>query len=36
MPMKSSGANNAIVEALACGLTVVTTDVGGICDYGGG
>jgi len=36
LPMKDSGANNAIVESLACGLPVITTDVGGIRDYGGG
>lgn len=36
LPMSASGANNAIVEALACGLPIVTTDVGGIRDYGGG
>jgi glycosyltransferase involved in cell wall biosynthesis len=36
MPMDASGANTAIVEALACGLPVVTTDVGGIRSYGGG
>jgi glycosyltransferase involved in cell wall biosynthesis len=35
MPMEDSGANNAIIEALACGLPVVTTDVGGIRNYGG-
>ena len=34
--MSDSGANNAIVESLACGLPVITTDVGGIRDYGGG
>jgi glycosyltransferase involved in cell wall biosynthesis len=36
MPMEDSGANNAIVEALACGLPIITTDTGGIRDYGGG
>ena len=36
LPMEDSGANSAIVEALACGLPIVTTDVGGIRDYGGG
>ena len=36
MPMNDSGANNSVVEALACGLPIVTTDVGGIRDYGGG
>ena len=36
LPMDDSGANTAIVEALACGLPIVTTDVGGIRDYGGG
>jgi len=36
LPMSDSGANNAIVESLACGLPVLTTDVGGIRDYGGG
>jgi glycosyltransferase involved in cell wall biosynthesis len=34
--MLDSGANTAIVAALACGVPVVTTDVGGIRDYGGG
>jgi glycosyltransferase involved in cell wall biosynthesis len=36
LPMNNSGANTAVIEALACGLPVVTTDVGGIRDYGGG
>ena len=35
LPMNNSGANTAIVESLACGLPIVTTDVGGIRDYGG-
>ncbi len=36
LPMNDSGANTAIVESLACGTPVLTTDVGGIRDYGGG
>jgi glycosyltransferase involved in cell wall biosynthesis len=36
MPMEAGGANTAIVEALACGLPVITTDRGGIRSYGGG
>lgn len=36
LPMNYSGANTAVVEALASGLPVATTDVGGIRDYGGG
>jgi glycosyltransferase involved in cell wall biosynthesis len=36
LPMNDSGANTAVVESLACGTPIVTTDVGGIRDYGGG
>ena len=36
LPMRDSGANTAIVEALSAGLPIVTTDVGGVRDYGGG
>ena len=36
LPMNESGANTAVVEALASGLPLATTDVGGIRDYGGG
>ena len=33
MPLQDSTANTAINEALACGLPIVTTDVGGTRDY---
>jgi len=36
LPMNESSANTAVVESLSCGLPIVTTDVGGIRDYGGG
>jgi glycosyltransferase involved in cell wall biosynthesis len=36
LPMNQSGANTAVVESISSGLPVVTTDVGGIRDYGGG
>ncbi len=36
LPMQDGGANNAVVEALACGLPIITTDTGGIRSYGGG
>ena len=35
LPLTMSGASNAVLEALACGLPPATTDVGGINDYGG-
>jgi glycosyltransferase involved in cell wall biosynthesis len=36
MPMIDSGANTAIVQAIATGLPIITTDIGGIKSYGGG
>jgi glycosyltransferase involved in cell wall biosynthesis len=35
-PFVDCTANNALVESLACGLPVVTTDRGGVRDYGAG
>ena len=36
MPLINSGANTAIVQAIATGLPIITTDAGGIRSYGGG
>ena len=36
IPFKDCAANNAIVESLACGLPIVTSDRGGVRDYGAG
>lgn len=33
LPMKACTANNALLEGAACGLPVVTNDVGGVRDY---
>lgn len=35
MPMEDSGANTAIVQGIACGIPIVTTNNGGISSYGG-
>ena len=36
LPLNDGGANTALVEGLACGLPVVTTDRGGTRSYGAG
>jgi glycosyltransferase involved in cell wall biosynthesis len=36
IPFNDGGANTAVIEALACGLPVVTTDSGGTRSYGAG
>jgi glycosyltransferase involved in cell wall biosynthesis len=36
IPFQDCSANNAIVESLACGLPIVTSDRGGVRDYGAG